>query len=272
MSAPPDPNEIDARLEGIAQAQRRARWAILLGTIASGAILTTLWNSYLSWDRRLAAQFAEGPSGWGRQVLMAEQIRSWIETNTVTVSLLGIRASVSDAAVLGSLALLVCSFYACMALRQENEEVGSLLRDASSAYSTHERRSLFRRMHAVIFVSRTETAAPFASLDSAPVAGPGIPLSRVVIRVLTYLPAMTIAVIVLSDLYYATGYPSPFLANTTSVWYKLPLAYQRQLILMDTFGVLAGIVTFQYCRLSSRYRDGTRAILEQFDERSRGEG
>src|SRR5687767_14470321 len=93
-----DPSDTEARLVAIAEIQRRARVALLAGAIASGVICTALWNSYLSWDRRWAYEI-NTPIHWGQRELMQAQIRSWIETNTVSVSLLGIRVSVSDAAV-----------------------------------------------------------------------------------------------------------------------------------------------------------------------------
>lgn len=265
MNVPPDEKEVDARLTGIAQAQTHARWAMLLGTLVSGAILTTLWNSYLSWDRRLATQFVLEPPTWGQKEVVAEQIRSWIETNTVTVELLGIRASISDAAVLGSLALIVCAFYTCMALRQENEEIGSLLVDALD-YGADDQLSVFRRMHAVILFSRTpDSQAPYLSLKGQASPNAEAPLSNSVVSVLLYLPAVTILLIFLSDVYYALDYLSPFLANTSnSIWSELPVLYQRQLILMDTFAIMAFIITFRFCNLSGKYQNGTQAVLTEF--------
>src|SRR2546423_14685962 len=90
---------LTSRLEAINDAQKRSRLAFLLSSLAAGAILLALWNAYFSWDRQWA-DVQRKPESWGQEQLLNEQIRAWAQTNTVDISLLGVRLSISDAAVL----------------------------------------------------------------------------------------------------------------------------------------------------------------------------
>jgi hypothetical protein len=251
------------RFEAIAEAQRRSRWSVLASVLVSGAILAAEWNSYFSWDRLWANRRA-APSHWGQTKLLEEQIKAWIETNTVDVALLGIRVSVSDAAVLGSVALLIAAFYMCMSLRRENEEVGTLLIDASSLNEVERERVFGRLRSSMLFTGLSKTAAPITSLDRKKRATTRIPFGEIVLKLLTYLPAVTIFVIVASDIYFASMYESPWHQNAQSAWLTLPLQFRVQLVVMDLFAGVAGCVAAVYCRFASGYRAGTQSVIEEF--------
>ena len=57
------------------------------------------------------------------------QMHSWVDTQVVSIALLGIKISVSDFAIVGSLALGICSLYLLLCVRRENHEIGYLFRD-----------------------------------------------------------------------------------------------------------------------------------------------
>src|SRR4051812_25618302 len=116
MSETSDDALLKARLDGISEAKRRTRLALLLSSLACAAILAAEWNAYLSWDRQWTTRAAE-PKHWGQSEVLVEHVKEWVESNTVSVSLIGLRVSVSDAAVLGSIILLVFSYYLCMSSR-----------------------------------------------------------------------------------------------------------------------------------------------------------
>lgn len=86
-------------------------------------------------DRKfMPAQLAEA---WENHVhsrpsnLHDHQMHSWIDTQVVSVALLGIKISVSDFAILGSGALSLCALYLLLCVRRENHEIGYLFRDMS---------------------------------------------------------------------------------------------------------------------------------------------
>lgn len=263
MTSTPD---TEARLAVIAEIQRRARVALLAGAIASSVICTALWNSYLSWDRRWAYEMEE-PVPWGQRQLLQQQIRSWIETNTVAVSLLGIRVSVSDAAVLGSIALIILAYYMCMALRKENEEVALLLRHfTSSQYDLAEKKRVLDRIQSTtLFLRRSTNDEPFTTVGKDRETMDQIPLSHFVLRVLTYLPAITIWLVIASDIYYAYGYESPWMRNTIPLRDALPPSFVIQLVVMDLFATLCALLAWRYCKRAAAYRVGTQGVLETFE-------
>lgn len=264
MSELSDDALLKARLDAIGEAQRRSRLALFLSTVACAAILAAEWNSYLSWDRQWATR-ANKPTHWAQREVLSEQVKSWLETNTVSVALIGLRVSVSDAAVLGSIILVVFSYYLCMSLRRENEEIGTLLIEMSSAkHGRVERRQLFVRLRATTVFSETTTNdAPITTLK------PNRPVKRIlfarpVLEILTFLPVVTVVVIVLSDMYFAFVDVSPQRQNMSPAWFELSEQYQWQLILMDAFALIAAMIILNFCRYASRYRRGTESVVNEF--------
>lgn len=255
------------RLQAITEAQRRARVALFLVALASGTILVTEWNSYLSWDQKWAAEAQDPPKHWGQKQLLAEQIKSWVETNTVNVALLGIRVSVSDAAVLGSLILLVFSFYLCVCLRRENHEIGTLLRSMMDASPRDQRIAYVQILSSLVLVGPQDNDAPIETLNETREPSKRLPLSSSVMWLLTFLPGITTAAVIVSDVFYATGYFSPWLRNGAPVWQVLSARYLAQLVLMDLFGAGCGVLTWVYCFYAWRYQRGTVAVLREFEPR-----
>jgi hypothetical protein len=98
--------------------------AFFVQVYASVAVLAALWNSYLSCERQWAETVTQ-PKSWGQQVLLTEQIKLWADSQEVGVTLLDIRLSLSDVAVLGAITLMVVSFYYCMCMRRANHETGT---------------------------------------------------------------------------------------------------------------------------------------------------
>jgi len=62
-----------------------------------------------------------------------QQMRSWIDTQVVSVTLLGIKISVSDFAFLGSIALFIFAYYVLLCSRRENHEIGHLFHDVNAS-------------------------------------------------------------------------------------------------------------------------------------------
>ena len=209
------------------------------------------------------------PSHWGRQQVLEAQIKTWLETNTVNVALVGLRLSVSDAAVLGSIALLVFAYYFCMSLRRENHEVGSLLREMRTL-TAPQRHRLLIRIRATSVLSGPESDEPITTLglpgtsNDAQAMSRQILFGRVVLAFLTFLPVITIGVVISSDLYFAFVDLSPQRQNFGSAWVGLPDQYKWQLGLMDVFAAIVGILIFNFCRYAAAYRRGTESVTTEF--------
>jgi len=258
---------LNSRLDAINDAQSRATVALFLSTLASGAIIAGVWNAYLSWDRQWA-QLATKPAGWGQEQLILEQIRSWMQSNTVGVSLLGIRLSVSDAAVLGSLILLIFSFYYCLCMRRQNHEVGSLLAAIKDDDKGTKEFVLCRIRSRMIF-RRDGNDSAYTTLYCSPAARKSIPLSNTGVLLLAYLPAIAVLTVLVSDIYFAFFFVSPWRENSGPAWNNLSHFYRVQLVLTDAFGLLAGLLVLRFCRHSATFASGTERIVAQLDKELR---
>jgi hypothetical protein len=252
---------LNSRLDAINEAQKRARVALFFSTLAAGIILAALWNLYLSWDRQWADVVR--PEPWGREQLIAQQIKSWMESQLVGVPLLGLRLSVSDTAFLGSIGLFIFSFYYCMCMRRENHEIGSLLVEVNNERDEIRYLALLRIRSSMIFNSITDDDSPFRSLSGQRHPARHIRFSSSGFKFLVYLPALTVWLIVVSDIYYAFIYESPFVLNVGSVWNNLPTPFRYQLILADAFALIVSYLIFGFCRGAARFHEGTREITEE---------
>jgi hypothetical protein len=127
---------ISARLEGAKGSQAKIR--LTLGTMAliSVMMLITAYNAYLSYDYMwITGQSERGrvlADGLAPDILTGQALKDWAASRTVQISLLGIRVSVDDAAILGSAGLFVLSLWLLLLARQEYHIIGSLLRDTDT--------------------------------------------------------------------------------------------------------------------------------------------
>jgi len=133
---------VDLRLSSVREALQRSRFVFLVMTIASSAILFTLWNDRFSRDKDLAFtspsysdtvidQTHPAPIHvYGRQQLVAE----WYKNRIIQIGLLGIRLSVSDLSLIGSFTLVVITIWFYYSQRRENQALVTLLRDVHKTY------------------------------------------------------------------------------------------------------------------------------------------
>jgi hypothetical protein len=145
---------IAARLEGAKASQAQIRFTMGVMAIISMMMLIAAYNAYLSYDydwiirsneRQLAAEQLqpEGvktPEAKNRElasekvarVLDEQALKDWAASRIVQISLLGIRVSIDDVAVLGSACLFVLSLWLVLVARRENHTIGSLLQDTDT--------------------------------------------------------------------------------------------------------------------------------------------
>ena len=128
------PESIAARLEGAKASQAQLRLTLATMAVISGMMLIASYNAYLSYDYNWILQAKCGPAEPGTRhgILREQAFRDWASARIVLISLLGIRVSVDDAAVLGSAVLMVLSFWLLLVARRENHTIGFLLRDTNT--------------------------------------------------------------------------------------------------------------------------------------------
>lgn len=253
---------LESRLNGINEAQKRARIALFFSTLAAGTIIAALWNAYFSWDRQWASIVKE-PVSWGQQQLLAHQIEEWMQSNTVDISLLGIRVSASDAAVLGSVVLLIFSFYHCLTKRRENHEIGSLLIEMKNE-GQELRNFVLSRIQSFMVFTTIDDDSSYETLEGSRKPGKIGTLGSLGFRLLTYFPVLTILFILFTDIYFSFFYISPWRENSTSAWQSLSPQYQYQLIAMDIFALIAGLFIAYFCRQAMNFHRSTQKITQEF--------
>ena len=135
-------DSISARLEGAREAQRQTRFTLGMMAVISMMMLILSYNAYLSFDSKwilsralqrdspiVSADRAETVA----DLLTNQAIQDWASSRNATIELLGIRVSVDDVPVLGTISLFVFSLWLLLVTRRENHTVGSLLRDTDTS-------------------------------------------------------------------------------------------------------------------------------------------
>lgn len=156
---------ITARLEGAKAAQGQIRFTLGMMAVISMMMLIASYNAYVSYDYRWIIDSPENQSEAKKartdrikeaeqkgpeaklaaenravvtesvaKTLTEQALKDWASSRIVLISLLGIRVSVDDSAVLGTTILLILSAWLLLWARRENHTIGRLLRE------THKRR------------------------------------------------------------------------------------------------------------------------------------
>lgn len=171
---------IDLRLASVREAIQRTRFVFVVMTIASSAILFTLWNDRFSRDKDLAfespsysnTEVKEGRPEplhvYGRQQLVAE----WYKNRIIQIGLLGIRLSVSDLSLIGSFTLVVITLWFYYSQRRENNALVALLRDVHGTYrprgDLEVREMVYQGVkQSLVFIRTEETDEPLDGLEDA---------------------------------------------------------------------------------------------------------
>jgi len=257
---------------------------LFLVLIASEVLVGALWNEFLPWDRLYALQNV-APKEWGCSLVKEELIKAWADSQMIAVSVLGLRFSVDDIQVLGSLLLFVLTFYYCMCSRRENREIGWLLRDSTEA-DNQTKEFIVRGIYAGAVLSlagndddpierlasegpqrrSAATESSFRALLLSVIGAPGkrIFFARGGLGLLTYAPVFVVASILASDLYFLLAFVSPYHLNASSNWADMPQPHKVQLIVHDAVALLMAVPIAGYCRRIVRYRVGAEAVLREF--------
>src|ERR1043166_7241615 len=127
------PESITARLEGAKASQAQIRFTLGMMAVISMMMLIASYNAYLSYDYDWILH-GDHMHGGNRQseILQEQALKDWASSRTILISLLGIRVSVDDAAVLGTSVLLILSAWLLLWARRENHTIGRLLRDTDT--------------------------------------------------------------------------------------------------------------------------------------------
>lgn len=286
---------IKLRLEGVRQAIARSRYTFLVSIIACVAILVTVWNAYMSPDSEFALQphwshdKQFGPAMQKQRLADLEQrnvpaekitevtdhvqkeiVSEWVKNQVISVGLLGIRISVADFSVLGSLSLFIASIWLFFSVRTENLSIGNLLKHAYQFPEWNDRYLVYQGIvNHVVFLALGRGDQPitdFTTNDSE--GGSNVPLMRSLVKLLILLPAITIFLVVVADVWTLFRSPSPFRPSSVPLWGILDRADVLWLLGTDGFAlvlflatVVIGVRILRFASASGRLLDGFRTHL-----------
>ena len=265
----PEADLTGERLAAIADAQKRTRVALWITALVCCAILGVLWNAYFSWDRQWADLNPTHPENWGRRILIEERIRAWQDSYDINVGLLGIHVIGGDAAFLGSLVLLVLSYWIFLTLRDTNSEVGSFLISKANAEDA-ERERIHVSIRTGMVLESTRFAEPIRSLSDTPAEKPCAKSPSGPYKLLLFVPFITVLLIIASDLYFGfSGYISPFRGNRGGAFFDLPLIYKVTFVIGDLIAAACAIFMWRILTRAADYHGATADIVREFGLRKK---
>jgi hypothetical protein len=288
---------VELRLTSVREAIQRSRYVFLVMTIASSAILFTLWNDRFSRDKDLAfttpsyetteiKEKAPAPLNvYGRQQLVAE----WYKNRIIQIGLLGIRLSVSDLSIMGSFTLVVITIWFYYSQRRENQALVTLLRDVHENYRYKPglpmRQMVYQGIkHSLVFIRTEVSDKPLKGLDTsdkspeqekeaeAPERETPEPKTFTdrVFRFLSFLPFWAIIAILIRDA-SALFMRSPTAGNNDPLGlilireFKLGTLHPIFLIIVfDTFAIFCAIYTRMLCNRNLEFAEGSKNTLKEF--------
>lgn len=290
---------IQLRLEGIRQAITRARFTLLVAIIASIAIIIPVWNAYLSPDSEFVTQLhwshdeqftaeklkelqrneadseirkleATNPTEVTDHA-QKELVSEWVKNQIISVGLLGIRVSVADLSVLGSLSLFIISVWLFFAIRRENRAIGTLLRDAylSKDWNWDERYMIYQGIiHHLVFLDFGRGDQPiddFEKEESDEIYH--MPLLRTLVKSLFFLPPFAITLVIIMDVLTLCCLDAPFRPSHTPLWEILGRSDFIWAAGTDGFAFLLFIFTSIICWKSLKFTTATSTLLYNYRAR-----
>lgn len=263
---------IQLRLEAVKDANKRARLAFLASIIASLGILITVWNAYGSWNRFIPflkdGTFASSEvTRWAQKELLSE----WVKNHTISVGILGIRVSIFDAALLGSVSIFIISIWFFYSLRRANRTIGSLLRDTKNEPQDFVNMIYHGVINNLIFAETGHGDMPIDNLEVIESSPQGTPFVRLAYQALFFLPGLSILSIVVGDMLSLLVLAAPFRQGTPVLLHHIlyaPASDWAKLIIMELIAVFLTVETFRLCWKCLQFEKATGKLLKQFfDER-----
>ena len=268
---------IRERLSAATASQTQTRVTLGAMAVISAMMLVAVYNAYFSYDYRYITANQERSVGKETipEVLMKQAVTDWSTSRVIQVSLIGIRVSVDDAAVLGTAVLAILSFWLVLVTRRENHAIGLLLRDTDSS-AVDEHGSFVRGAQWLIFHTIAANAlfettytslAPIRTLQGPnPLVQPCRGLQRwsnkYALRFLRefffIFPVITCVLIFIVDR-YSYFIADPFNAGSVPARTRDPFFWPS---LVWTFACLVPLALA--CRKANSFSLATQSVLRQY--------
>lgn len=185
----------------------RTRWIVSVATIASLAQLGAAYNFSLSLLRTFTEQMIFKTKASADQIintdgmlnnLQTSMVRNWTDLLNINVNLLGIKFSVVDASLIGSVALLVISVWLFYSTRKENHIIARTCRLANTESPQIKAMVYYGLQNTQMFCTISAHDKPIISLHG--IEPQGSQILRYLVGTLFYLPVVTVFCMVAIDL------------------------------------------------------------------------
>lgn len=304
---------IEVRLDGIKDASKRTSIAFLITIIASFALHIAMWNVYFSTARYIALyseielqekqQKLSSPEKYSapadstlplHEFNRRELIKEWIKNTYIPINILGVSINVNDFPILGSMGLLIISYWLFFANRRENRAIISLLKDVKEDlnFPAENQKKYDDSWNIANFVFQgiKDRWISFTIISyDKPLPDTFIfgvkhnrmervfnkfselltRLVRTVALTLVFIPAITIGMILWTDDYSTYHISSPFrVENIPPAEYMVKHGYDLppQLTIENSIGAMMGGLTLLICFACFNFQFRTARELRAFEK------
>lgn len=268
---------VKLRLDAVRDASKRCRWLLAAITFAAMIQIAAIWNMYFSWTRNFALEpKLIAKSGTIERVLQERLLQSWVESTYLSVPILGIRISVSDASVVGSTAMIILAVWFYYAIRRENHVIGDILADSgpldndmfelafSGVWATQVFATVTKRDEKIRTMEQARGA--LSPTDATPTWF--VRLFRAAMKSIFFLPVFAVASVLVADVASIFLIRAPFRVGHTPIgWENIGITGWSMLGLCFVLGLVILLVLkeawgFQQATIEL-LRDAERSIREQ---------
>jgi len=204
---------------GAIRSSRRSRQFFAATLILSALNVVASYNLYWSWLRRFAMMASASSNAIVKSNQM-ELMKEWIGSTFVSIPVLGIKMHVSDASMLGSIAVCLFMLATMFSMRKHNHSVGQLVRRVALTRDLDLMRYAYYGLSTeMVFNPTTGNDRPIEDLGDPNQNESGGKLVgiRNVFSALFFVPAVAIAIVFLCDIISIFWWHSPFREHHTTV-------------------------------------------------------
>jgi hypothetical protein len=283
---------IQLRLEGIRHSITRARFTLLISMIASIAIFVTAWNAYLSSD-----SFFGTLHYWSQDKMFTKEMQQdrmkeitdktlatvtsptqvtdyiqqqivseWVKNQIISVGLLGIRISVGDLSLIGSLSLFIISAWLFFSVRRENRAIGTLLKYGGRFQDWNVRYMIYQGIvHYLVLVDFGRGDKPISDFSHSEEGEIyHVPFIRGVVKLLFLLPPISILFSISMDVWTLFRQQSPFRPSEGRLWFILDPSDKYWLGGNLAVALFLFFLTTFYCLKTLKFTNATGEFINKF--------
>jgi hypothetical protein len=227
-------------------------------------------------------------------------VAEWYKNRIIQIGLLGIRLSVSDLSLIGSLTLVVITIWFFYGQRRENEALVTLLRDVHQSHRGTAGLAIREMVYqgvkdSLVFIRTGDTDDPLVGLEDVPKGdvaeskserSSDTPANRIehktftdrVLRFLSFLPFWTIMAIIFHDITALLMHSPPSGSpdrlglilwkqlKWTGIGAFMDSAYPIFLLLIfESAAIVCAVYTRRLCSRSRAFAEGSKAALKEFE-------